>query len=305
MTRGGDDAERSDEEERRSLTPAGDAERSPGRRPSRSVVLLRPVPGTSVVHELWAGTKLLAVAGISVLLTFYPGWIAIGLVAALVLTTARLAHIPRGALPNVPHWLWVLLMLGGASAAFAGGSPVVHLAGVPLGLGGLLNFLRITALSFVLLGLGGMVSWTTNVAEIAPAVATLGRPLRWLRIPVDEWAVTIALALRAFPMLIDEFRVLYAARRLRPKRVAATRRARRRRVAREAVDLITAALTVTLRRADEMGDAITARGGIGQISAAPSRPKRADWVAFAILAAVCAAAVTLEVRTGFSGVPRH
>ena len=47
------------------------------------------------------------------LLTFYPGWIAIGLVAALVLTAARLAHIPRGALPNVPHWLWILLVLGG------------------------------------------------------------------------------------------------------------------------------------------------------------------------------------------------
>jgi energy-coupling factor transport system permease protein len=268
------------------------------RRPSRSVVLLRPVPGTSAVHDLWAGTKLLAVAGISVLLTFYPGWIAIGLVAALVVTAVRVAHIPRGVLPNVPHWLWILLVLGGVSAAFAGGSPVVHLAGVPIGLGGLLNFLRVTTLSFVLLGLGAMVSWTTNVAEIAPAVATLGRPLRWLRIPVDEWAVTIALALRAFPMLIDEFRVLHAARQLRPKRAADTRRARLRRHAREAVDLLTAALTVTLRRADEMGDAITARGGIGQISAAPSRPKQADWIALAITVAVCALAVALEVPLG-------
>ena len=143
-----------------------------------------------------------------------------------------------------------------------------------VGFGGLLNFLRVTTLSIVLLGLGAMVSWTTNVAEIAPAVATLGRPLRLLRIPIDEWAVTLALALRAFPMLIEEFRVLYAARRLRPKQSAHTRRARRRRRALELVDLLTAALTVTLRRADEMGDAITARGGIGQISAVPSRPKR-------------------------------
>jgi energy-coupling factor transport system permease protein len=279
------------------MTTAPPDERSE-RRPSRSVVLLRPVPGTSAVHDLWAGTKLLAVGGISVLLTFYPGWIAIGLVAALVVTAVRVAHIPRGVLPNVPHWLWILLVLGGVSAAFAGGSPVVHLAGVPIGLGGLLNFLRVTTLSFVLLGLGAMVSWTTNVAEIAPAVATLGRPLRWLRIPVDEWAVTIALALRAFPMLIDEFRVLHAARQLRPKRAADTRRARLRRHAREAVDLLTAALTVTLRRADEMGDAITARGGIGQISAAPSRPKQADWIALAITVAVCALAVALEVPLG-------
>jgi energy-coupling factor transport system permease protein len=262
----------------------------------RPVVLLRPVPGRSAIHDLWAGTKLIAVFGISVLLTFYPGWAPIGFVAVLVLTAAWIAHIPRGALPSVPRWLWILMVIGGATATFAGGSPVIALGSVHVGLGGLLNFVRVTALSIVLLGLGAMVSWTTNVADVAPAVATLGRPLRPLRIPVDEWAVALALALRAFPMLIDEFRVLYASRRLRPKQVAPpTRRARRRRWAMEMVDLIAAAITVALRRADEMGDAITARGGAGQISAAPSRPKWADAVALLVVAAVCGTALALEL----------
>src|ERR1700753_546740 len=123
------------------MTTAPPDERSEPR-PSRSVVLLRPVPGTSAIHQLWAGTKLLAVGAISVLLTFYPGWIAIGLVAGLVLTAARIAHIPRGALPTVPHWLWILLALGGMSAAFAGGGPTIDVAGVPIGLGGLAELLR-------------------------------------------------------------------------------------------------------------------------------------------------------------------
>jgi energy-coupling factor transport system permease protein len=266
--------------------------------PSRQrapVVLLRPVPGDTVIHRLWAGTKLIAVAGIGVLLTFYPGWVPIGLVAALILTTARLARIQRGALPTIPRWLWVLLFIGGATATYAGGSPVIDVGSVHLELGGLLTFLRITAVSIVLLGLGAMVSWTTNVAEIAPAVAKLGRPLRPLRIPVDDWAVALALALRAFPMLIDEFRVLYAARRLRPKVVPATRGQRRKRWALEVVDILAAGITVALRRADEMGDAITARGGSGQISAVPSGPKRADWVALAIVVVMSAVAVTLEL----------
>lgn len=270
----------------------------PTRRPSRPMVLLRPVPGGSAIHDLWAGTKLLVVFAISVLLTFYPGWVAIGLVAALVLAAARLAHIPRGALPSVPRWLWILLVFGGFTSALAGGSPAIHLGTTSLALGGLLYFLRVTALSVVLLGLGAMVSWTTNVAEIAPAVATLGRPLRWLRIPIDEWAVAVALALRAFPMLVDEFRVLYAARRMRPKRKPRTRRGRRMRRALELIDLFATAITVTLRRADEMGDAITARGGAGQISAAPLRPKWADWLALSIALVVCAAAVAAELALG-------
>jgi energy-coupling factor transport system permease protein len=272
------------------------------KRQRRPVVLLRPVPGRSVIHELWAGTKLIVAAGIGVLMTFYPGWVPIAMVAALVLTAAWLARIPRGALPSIPRWLWVLLILGCLTATFAGGSPIIGLGSIEVGLGGLFNFLRLTALSIVLLGLGAMVSWTTNVAEIAPAVATLGRPLRPLRIPVDDWAVALALALRAFPMLIDEFRVLYAARRLRPKERPATRRGRHRQWWLDVIDLFAAAITVALRRADEMGDAITARGGAGQISAAPSRPKRIDWVALAIVLLVCGTALALELTVlGTSG----
>jgi energy-coupling factor transport system permease protein len=261
----------------------------------RPVVLLRPVPGRTAIHDLWAGTKLLVVFGISVLLTFYPGWVPIGAVAALLLAAAWMARIPRGVLPSIPRWLWIALAIGGATAALSGGTPIITVGSVEIGLGGLLYFLRITALSIVLLGLGGMVSWTTNVAEIAPALATLGRPLRLLRIPVDEWAVALALALRAFPMLIDEFRVLYAARRLRPKQTPPGRRARRRRWALEVIDMLAAAITVALRRGDEMGDAITARGGTGQISAAPSRPKWPDFAALSIVIFVSAAAVASEV----------
>ena len=95
------------------------------------MVLLRPVPGRTVIHELWAGTKLIVVAGIGVLLTFYPGWVPIAAGCGFwCCATARLAHIPRGALPSVPRWLWILLLLGGVTAALAGGSPVITRLGV-------------------------------------------------------------------------------------------------------------------------------------------------------------------------------
>ncbi|BCZ23778.1 energy-coupling factor transporter transmembrane protein EcfT [Mycobacterium senriense] len=278
------------------MTAPADTKRAPNRtrRTHRPVVLLVPVPGTSKIHELWAGTKLLVVLGVSILLTFYPGWATIGLMLVLLITAARLAHIPRGAVPSPRRWIWIILAVGAITAALGAGSPVIEIAGVHIGLGGTLHFVRVTALSIVLIGLGAMLSWTTNVAEMGPALAALGRPLRWLRIPSDEWAVALALALRAFPMLIEEFQVLYAARRLRPNQAQRKRRARRRQQARDMIDLLTAAIVVTLRRADEMGDAITARGGIGQLSAAPARPKLADWVTLGITTAAGAIGVVID-----------
>lgn len=264
-------------------------------RQRRPVVLLRPVPGTSVIHRLWAGTKLIVVFAFSVLLAFYPGWIPIALTATAVVLATRLARIPRGVLPTIPLWLWLLLLLGMVTATLGGGDPVVQLWSVEAHLGGLLKFLRFTALSIVLLWLGLMVSWTTNVADVAPAVAMLGRPFKVLRVPVDDWAIALALALRSFPMMLDEFRLLYAARRLRPRPVLPDARARRRRWLIELVDLLAAGITVALRRADEMGDAIIARGGTGQIAAAPARPCGRDWLVLGLCAAVCVVSVYVEV----------
>ncbi|MBB3603273.1 energy-coupling factor transport system permease protein [Mycolicibacterium sp. BK556] len=263
-------------------------------RQARPVVLLRPVPGTSPIHELWAGTKLIVVLAFSALLAFYPDWVPLALVTILIGIAIRMARIPRGVVPSVPIWLWLLLLVGCVTATVGGGEPFVHLGSVEIALGGLMKFVRVTVVAVVLLALGMLVSWTTNVADVAPAVAKLGRPFKALRFPVDDWAVALALSLRAFPMLLEEFRLLYAARRLRPRPVLTSRRARRRRWAIEMVDLMAAGITVALRRADEMGDAITARGGTGLISAAPSGPRRADWVVMTISFVVIAVSVVLQ-----------
>ena len=68
-------------------------------RPAR-LTLLREIKVDSPVHQLWAGTKLLAVAALSITLSYFPSWGSIGLVVALLLATAAMAHIPRGAWPR-------------------------------------------------------------------------------------------------------------------------------------------------------------------------------------------------------------
>ncbi|MGC7344806.1 energy-coupling factor transporter transmembrane component T family protein [Mycobacteroides abscessus] len=253
----------------------------------RPLMLMRPVPGPSPIHALWAGTKLLAVLAISVLLTITPSWPAIGLVALLILVTGGLAGISPRCIPSVPRWVWLLVVAGSLFTIVNGGAPELKLGPATIGVGGFLDFLRVTSLGLVLIGLGAVISWTTQVADIAPAVALLCRPLRVLRVPVDDWAVTISLAFRMFPMLSEEFRLLAAARRLQPP--APEKPSRRA----EVVDLCTAAMVVSLRRATEMGDAITARGGTGRISAHTVYPGWRDAIAAAVLVGVVTLAVVL------------
>jgi len=92
------------------------------------------------------------------------------------------------------------------------------------------------------------------------------RPLRWLRLPVDEWVVAIALAIRCLPLLIDEVRSLAAARRLRShveSEAQAKHRGTTRGLLMEAHDLMATAIVTSIRRARDLADAIESRGGLG------------------------------------------
>jgi len=251
---------------------------------STTPVLLRPVPGDSVVHRLWAGTKLLCVVVLGLTLSLVPSWPAIGVGSAVVLGAAWLAHIPRGVVPRLPFWFWLALLIGALLALPSGGSPSLTVAGSNIGLGALLVYLRLTALGVVLIAASALVGWTTPLGEVAPAVARLGAPLRCLRLPVDEWAVAMALSLRSLPLLIEELRILRAARQLRPRRVR--RRSWRTGFA-ELIDVVTAAMAVSIRRAGELGAAITARGGTGQLAAHPATPGWRDALALVVVLGAC------------------
>ncbi|GAA1482293.1 energy-coupling factor transporter transmembrane protein EcfT [Gordonia sinesedis] len=240
-------------------------------------VPLRQVPGNSFIHRLWAGTKLVVVLMLGLMTWVLPSWPSLGMVAAFVVVTALLAGIPLGAIPRPPWWFWALIAFGALiNATFDGVSGVVV-------------FLRAISLGLVVVAMSILIIWTTPMAEIAPAVAKLMRPLRVFRLPVDEWAVSIALCLRGLPLLIDELRMLRAAHRLRP---TAPARSGHPSAEMGVMDLVTAAMSPALRRSSELAEAITARGGTGRLTAYPSAPGRVDVVVLVVVALACAGAIT-------------
>src|SRR5262249_22236567 len=157
------------------------------------------------------------------------------------------------------------------------------------GLGGIDAYTRFVLVGVALLVGAALVGWTTPLGEIAPAVSRLLAPLRLVRVPVDEWAVAVALSVRSLPLLVDEMRTLVAARRLRPPppRPGHTTVGR---WLEELVDLLVAALAVAMRRAGELAEAITARGGTGLVAARTVRPRGVDALALLVVGMFCAGA---------------
>jgi energy-coupling factor transporter transmembrane protein EcfT len=228
------------------------------------LTFLRLVPGDSPIHRLWPGTKILIAAELALVGSIAPTWLTIGVLAGVVLMGLLIARIPIGAFPRLPRFVYLLILFGLLLNSLATTPPVVHLGPIPVSLGALSEAVRFLALAIVLVVSAALVGWTTQLGAVAPALSRLGRPLRALRLPVDEWIVAIALALRCLPLLIDEMRTLAAARRLRYRTPDDQLSARG--AVMELHDLVSTAIIVSLRRAHDLADAITARGGIGAIS---------------------------------------
>ncbi len=251
------------------MTTNKDVERYKETQRSRSSIrrasdfhVLRYVPGTSPVHRIWAGTKILWFTALAIGLLLWPTWRAVGLGAVMILGIFLLARLPRGFAIGPPRWLYIIFGIGAVIAVAAGGAPYLHLGRLKIGLGGLEQFARFWAITIEIFASALVVSWTTPMADLAPALGRLTGPLRRLKVPVDELVGAVGLAIRCLPLLLEEGRIMSAARRSRQL----GGRKPLGEMARELEDLIWTALSNALRRSRELAEAIEARGGVPTVA---------------------------------------
>ncbi len=269
------------------------ADTKPRKRSRRDTELtfLRLVPRDSVVHHLWAGTKLLVAAALALMVSISPTWPMLAVAAGVVVLGLLCGRIPLGAFPRLPRWFYYALLIGAGLNLWSGVHPIVQVGPVDLSLGGLEEWTRFTVLAIVLMVSGALIGWTTPLGDVAPALRTLFRPLRWVRLPVDEWVIAIALAIRCLPLLIDEIRMLSAARRLRVHETAGVREKPDKTVKElimETHDLLATAIVTSIRRARDLAEAMVARGGLGgSVSAGRRGPGVLDVFVLVAAAALC------------------
>lgn len=190
------------------------------------------VPGSSVVHRTPAGAKLavLLAAGVGVVFVDQPWQVLVALGVVLVLYGA--ADLPvRVALRQLRPLAWI----GAFTAVF-------HL---------LVNDWQravvVVGVLAVLVLLAALVTLTTRTTDLVDAVVAACGPLRVLRVDPERVGLMLALGIRCVPVVVGLAAEVRDAQRARG--LTASPRA-------FAVPL----LVRSLRHADALGEALTARG---------------------------------------------
>jgi biotin transport system permease protein len=189
-------------------------------------------PGHSPLHRLSAGAKLSALVAISLALFLVPST----LVVLLSVPVAFAIYLSTGA-----PFRQLMAQLRGP-ALLLGIIFVFHLL-----FGTIADGILAVARFATLILLASAVTLSTPISEMAELVEWLLGPLRPLGVNPEKVGLAIALAIRFVPLIAEEFRHIREAQAARG-------------LAANPLALIVPLVIRTLKSADELADAIEARG---------------------------------------------
>ncbi len=187
------------------------------------------IPGSSAVHACDARVKIALLVAYSVTLFLVRTWVGLGLCALLLVGAARASRIAPSRYLGLLVPVYVIVGFTVLFNAFSFDTAQAALAGAPSGLGDVSAGFLSSAPPIVLVGSFGfvpagfargcffalrivllvvaslVVTYTTTSTDLTAALGDYLRPLRRVRVPVDDIAMVFSLALRFIPVTAEEF----------------------------------------------------------------------------------------------------
>lgn len=189
-------------------------------------------PGHSPLHRAPAGAKLVGLAVLALLVSLLPHtvWTAVGAIAIVAALFLVAGLGPAELARQLWRARWIVLVLVVSQLIFLG--PEAALIGTT----------RVVAVVL----LAALVTLTTPMNDLLETLQRALEPLR--RLGIDPWRVafTVSLTIAAVPVIADLSRRIREAQRARGVRLGP--------------HAVVTLLVLTLRHADDVADALTARG---------------------------------------------
>lgn len=189
-------------------------------------------PGTSVLHRIPAGPKLLAMLAGVVAVVLLRQWWQLTIAAAAVGVLYAIARVPpRVAWSQLRPLRYVVVVVAALQWWLAGWQTAVTVCGTLL----------------ITVALAALVTLTTRVTAMLDAVTVVLRPLRRFGVDPDRIGLLLAMTIRCIPLVAGIVAAVSEARKARG-------------VGFSVVALAAPVVIRSLRSADALGESLVARG---------------------------------------------
>ena len=184
------------------------------------LILGQYVPGDSYIHRLDPRTKLVASMWFIVLIFMASSWWTYLILLGFVLFAAKISEIPiRYYINGLKPLALLILITVFFQLIFAQGDTVlIEFGWFSITLEGIINAILIILRFVMIVMMSTILTLTTTPLEIADGIEYLLKPLKRLKVPVQEIALILSIALRFVPTLMQETEKIMNAQKARGDR---------------------------------------------------------------------------------------
>lgn len=252
-------------------------------------------PGNSLVHRMDARMKIVLTFFMVVAVFLCKNFWSLGLAIAFMILAVGLSKIPpKTILKSIKPLIVIILITGVINLFYGDGEPLVALGKLKITMDGIMTAIFMAVRIIELVIVGSLLTYTTSPTELTDALERLFKPLKVFKIDVHVIAMTMTIALRFIPTLIEEIDKIMAAQKSRGADMESGGLIHR---AKGLVPILIPLFISSFRRANELADAMECRcyrGGDGRTKMKEMHLHAGDFVALALVALYIAAIFVLN-----------
>ena len=251
------------------------------------------VPGESPLHRLDSRAKFFGFLILTAAVILADTAAGCVIITAVMLVLAKMCGLPASAPFSSVRRLWSLFVIVFILNAlfFSAENAIWHWWIITLSKEGIVQGFSVVFRILIIMVLGNILTLTTPPMEITSSIQLMLRPLKLLRIPADDIAMIISVAIQFIPTLLEETDTIKKAQIARGAKFESKKLKER---AAAFLPLLVPIFLSAFKRADELAMAMEARGyrGAKYRTKKNSVPMTARaWLALLLCAAVCAAEI--------------
>ena len=261
----------------------------------KDITLGQYYPADSVIHELDPRTKLIGTI-IYMIILFYWQNMGIYLLATLVLVLLLLASkIPikyqlRGLKPVIP----IMIFTGILNLFHKGEEILVSFWRLQITKEGIMLAIYVTIRLILLMLCAALLTNTATPTRLMDGLESILRPLNKIKVPVQEIALMMSIALRFIPTLVEEMDIITKAQMARGVDFQTKKLSRK---VKQVYAVFVPLFLSTIRRSRELAEAMEARCyavGVERTKLYPLKYKKKDVIAFLFMTIYVAAIVIMK-----------
>ena len=218
-------------------------------------------PAKSFVHNMDPRAKIVLLIAYLVAVFLADNFFALAAVIVFLILAVIFSRVPFGSvLRSVKMILFIIVFTAILNLFFYASDDELHILWqwkiITISWEAIINMIFLAMRLFLLVMGTSILTLTTTPVALTDGLESLLTPLKWIRFPVHELALIMSIALRFIPTLIDETNRIISAQKARGADFETGGLIRR---AKAMIPVLVPLLVSSLRRAEELGDAMDAR----------------------------------------------